>query len=517
MANVRLPMRKIEEVLRLKHACGLSNREIARAGHIAHSTVRDYLRRAEAAGIGWPLPLNMTEADLEARLFPPKQVPADAQRPAPDCEHIHEELRAHADVNLTRHQLWVEYKEAHPDGYEYSQFCEYYRRWLDQRDYCMRQTHKPGEKVFVDYAKGPCLVDPSTGELIDTHVFLAVWGTSSYTYAEASLTQQLPHWTAAHVRAFQYFDCRPRILVPDCLKSGVTKPCYYEPEINRSYAEMAEHYGCAVVPARPRHPRDKAIVEGGVLIAKRWILAVLRHRTFFSLAELNAAIRELLEKLNARPMRRCKKSRRKLFDELDRPQAPRLPERAYEYAEWCRCGVGRDYRVNVDEHTYTVPYRLVRKTVDIRLTATTLEVFHRGERVAAHVRSYVAHEDTAVAEHMPPAHQKYVGWTRERIVKWGAEIGPSAAMLAGAVMDSRPTLEQGLRSCIGILKLAKHFGRERLEAAACRALKFNALSYGSVRAILDRKLDRLPESAAPRPRQPFLPFHRNLRGKEYYH
>lgn len=509
-------MRKIQEVLRLKYEAHLSNREIARICHLGRSTVAEYLQRAEAAGLCWPLPPDLTEADIEARLFPEAKNSALVQRPVPDCENIYNELRAHRDVSLTRYQLWTEYKEAHSDGYEYTQFCEYYRRWLGQRDYCMRQEHKAGEKLFVDYRKGPGIVNAQTGEIIDTCLFVCVWGASNYTYAEASLTQQLPHWIGSHVRAFQYFGCAPRVLVPDCLKSGVTKACFFEPEMNRSYAEMAGHYGSVIVPARPVHPKDKAKVEAGVLVSVRWILAVMRHQTFFSVAELNAAIGKLLEKLNTRDLRKCKKSRRELFGSLDHPNALKLPEQRYEYADWGKAGVGRNYRIEVEDHAYSVPFRLMRKTVDFRLTASTLEVFHQGTRVTAHARSYVAGGDTVVQEHMPPAHQKYAGWTRERVVQWGAGIGPSTALLVAAVVDSRPHLELGLRSCFGILKLSKKFGRERLEAASCRALKFKTYSYRSMNAILIRGLDRLP-GVDSQAQQPLLPLHKNIRGKEYYH
>jgi len=518
MANKRLPMRKIKEVLRLKYESRLSNRVIGRSLGISRPTVAEYLIRAQAAGLSWPLPENITETDLEARIFPAAEVPASAQRPPPDCEHIYNELRAHKDVSLTRHLLWVEYREAHPDGYEYSQYCELYRRWLGQRDYCMRQEHKVGEKFFVDYRKGPSIVNSNTGEMVETHLFVGVWGASNFTYAEASLTQTLPHWTGSHVRAFEYCGCAPRVLVPDCLKSGVTKASLFESEINRSYAELASHYGSVIVPARPKHPRDKAKVEGGVLIAVRWILAVLRHRTFFSLAELNTEIAKLLEKLNTRPLRKLKKSRREVFESLDRPNALNLPASRYEYAEWDKVTVGSDYRVTVSEHTYSVPFRLLRQSVDVRLTATTVEAFHKGERVAAHSRSYVSHGDTYVQEHLPPAHQKYVGWTRSRVLQWGAEIGPSTALLVEAIMDSRPHRELGLSSCFGILKLAKKFGRERLEAASRRALKFNAISYRSMNAILVGGLDRLPDVAlGSSPSQTLLPFHKNIRGKQYYH
>src|SRR4030042_1631585 len=292
MANRRLPMRKTKEVLRLKYDCGLSAREIARSCQVSRSTVADYLMKAQAAGLSWPEASTLTDTQIEERLFPPKPVPSSVKRPEPDYEYIYNELRKYRKFNLTLIQVWLEYKEEHPGGYQYSQFCDRYRHWKGKLDYYMRQEHRYGEKVFIDYSDGLSIIDLATGELILTQLFVAVWGASTYTYAEAPLSQTLPEWIGSHRRSLEYFNCVPRVLVPDNLKSGVSKACKYEPELNPTYADMAEHYGCAVLPARPRKPRDRATVENGVLIAKRWILAGVPHRTFYSLAELNAAIRE---------------------------------------------------------------------------------------------------------------------------------------------------------------------------------------------------------------------------------
>ena len=321
MANKRLPMRKIREVLRLRHVCGLGEREIARSCRVARATVGNYLRRAEAAGVTWPAVAELSETELASLLFPWGCPAGSNERTAPDCQYIYDQLREYRKLNLTLTQLWLEYKETHPGGYQYTQFCEHYRRWRGKLDYCMRQEHRAGEKAFIDYSDGLSLVNAKTGEVTRTQLFVAVWGASNYTYAEAALSQKLPSWIGSHVRAFAYFGCVPRLLVPDNLKSGVHDACYYEPEVNPTYAEMAQHYGCAVLPARPARPRDKAKVEVGVLIAKRWILAVLRRRTFYSLAEMNVAIGECLEQLNGRTLRRLRKSRRELFLSLDRPAA----------------------------------------------------------------------------------------------------------------------------------------------------------------------------------------------------
>lgn len=507
-------MRKIKEVLRLRHGSGLSQREIAAGCGIAQSTVIEYLRRAEKAGIGWPLPEGVSESELEERLFPAPAA-ASAARPAPDCQSIYDELRKYRKQNLTLQQLWIEYKEGQPEGYQYTQYCEHYRRWRKKLDFVMRQEHRAGEKLFVDYGEGLSLTDPETGADIPTQLFVAVWGASNYTHAEATLTQELPNWIGSHVRAFTYFGCVPHAVVPDNLKSGVTKPCFYEPELNATYAELAEHYGTAILPARPRKPRDKAKVEAGVLVAKRWILAVLRKRTFFSLAELNAAIRELLELLNARRMRRLKKSRREVFLELDRPAAKQLPARPYQFAEWLTAGVNIDYHVDVREHYYSVPFQLIGQRVDIRLTAHTLEAFQKGARVAAHVRSYKKGGYTTLKEHMPAAHRRFAEWTPSRMIDWARKSGPFTAQLVERMINARVFPEQAYRSCLGIIRLGERYDVQRLEAAARRALRYNTTSFRSVNAILANGLDRQAE--AEDAEQGALPLHENVRGEGYYH
>jgi len=481
--------------------------------------VTDYLRRATISGLNWAEVAALGEVQLAERLFPvtpPVEKPSLIQRPALDYEYIYNQLRTYRKFNLTLTQLWMEYKEAHPDGYQYSQFCEHYRQWRGKLDYVMRQEHRAGEKLFIDYSDGLSFVDPFTGEIILTQLFLAVWGASNYTYAEATLSQTLPDWIRSHVHAFEYFGCIPRVLVPDNLKSGVNKACFYEPELNPTYTDMAEHYGCAVLPARPRKPRDKAKVEAGVLIAQRWILAVLRHRTFYSLVELNAAIRECLERLNTRPMRRARKSRRELFEALDRPSALPLPSRPYEYAEWIKAKVNFDYHIEVDDHYYSVPFQLLRERLEVRLTVTTIEAFHKGERVAAHARSYVKGSYTTLKEHMPPKHRAYAEWSPARFIQWAGKIGEATAHLVEQVLAGRAYQEQAFRSCMGIIQLGRSYEPERVEAAAQRALKYNTFSYRSMKAILSSGLDQRRDTPEPRSGQLSLPLHQNIRGKEYY-
>jgi transposase len=508
-------MRNIKEILRLRHN-GLSHRQIAGSCQMAQSTVCTYLQRAERADISWPLPEDLTEEMLVAKLFPRESVapPAPVKRPEPDFAHIHAELRAHQKVNLTLDLLWREYKEQYPEGYCYSQYCARYRDWRSKLDKPMRQSHKAGEKLFVDYGDGLAITDPSTGLSVSTQLFVAVWGLSNFTFAEATLSQKLSDWISSHVRAFTYFGCVPHLLVPDNLKSGVTSACYYEPDINPTYADLASHYGVAVLPARPRHPRDKAKVEAGVLIAKRWILAVLRHQTFYSLAEMNTAIRGLLDQLNARLLRKMEKSRRQLFDELDRPAALALSLDPYQFAEWAKATVNIDYHFEFDKHYYSVPYQHVHQKIEARFTPTTVEVFLKGQRIAAHSRSYAQHRHTTLPDHMPAAHQQQGRWNPERLLQWAETVGPCTVQFLKEIMIHRDHPEQGFRSCLGVMRLSKAYSKERMEAAALRAIRFKAFSFRSIKSILVRGLDQSDGAASSGKRSVR---HDNIRGAHYYH
>lgn len=507
----RLSMRKIAEVLRLHHECGRSQREIAVAVGASPTTVGEYLRRAKRAGIGYPLPTGIDETVLQAKLFPPP-LPSKVARPEPDWSGVHRELaRKHVTLDL----LWQEYKAEHPDGYRYSAFCQRYRAWSGKLSVSMRQTHPPGEKLFVDYA-GTTLsvINPDTGEIRWAQLFVAVLGASNYTYAEATWTQSLPDWLGSHVRAVEFFGGAPEIVVPDNLKSGVKKPNWYEPDINPSYQEWASHYGVAVLPARVRKPKDKAKAEVGVQIASRWIIAALRNRRCFSLDELNRAIRVLLDRLNTRPFKKLPGCRKQAFDELDRPALRPLPVTRYSYADWERRRVGIDYHVDVAGHYYSVPYRFARQEVDVRIAAHTLEVFHKGTRIASHVRSRDKGRHTTVDAHMTPAHQAVSGWNAPRILEWANRIGPETAAFVEHLMSIRRHPQQAYRASLGVLRLAREVGRERLEAACARAIAINASTYKSVASILKHGLDRQSEPAS----QTSLPLdHANVRGSHYYH
>jgi transposase len=506
-------MRKIREILRLRYEAGLSNRQIARSCSVGRATVADYLRRAAAAGLSWPLPERMDETRLERLLFPPPPSIPPSERPLPDWSDIHTELRR---KGVTLALLWEEYKADHPhDGYQYSRFCDLYREWRGKLDVCMRQDHRAGEKMFIDYCGQTVpVIHPRTGEIREAQIFVAVLGASSYTYAEATWTQGLPDWIASHQRAFAYFKGVTELLVPDNLKSGITKACRYEPDINPTYRDMASHYGTAVIPARVRRPRDKAKVEAGVQVVERWILAALRKRTFFSLDELNDAIAELLERINNRPFKKLPGSRRSQYEALDRPALRPLPPEPYQYADWDTATVNIDYHIEIDRHYYSVPYQLVGKKVEVRITANIIEVFRKGKRVASHCRSYVKGKHTTVPEHMPPSHREYLQWTPKRILRWAAKTGPSTARLAQSIMESKPHPQQGFRSILGILRLTKTYGDERVDAACARALRIHTFSYKSVASILKNNLDR--ESPLEKPPDPDPISHANIRGSEYY-
>jgi len=509
-------MRKIKEVLRLHFEHQQSARQIAHSCDIARSTVKEYLHRAAQAKVIWPLSGEMDDATLENRLFPPAPLISSEKRQMPPMEYLHQERKR---KGVTLQLLWHEYKQANPDGYQYSQFCEIYRQWTQKLDVCLRQEYRAGEKLFVDYAGQTIPIqDPLTGKNQEAYLFVATLGASNYTFAEATLSQDLPSWIQSHVHAFEFFQGVAAILIPDNLKTGVTHPCRYEPDINPTYLDLAEYYSTVVIPARVRKAKDKAKVEAAVLIAERWILAALRNYTFFSLEELNQAIRKKLQEYNLRKFQKLDTTRKDLFENLDRPALKPLPEKPYEYAEWKKARVNIDYHIEIDGHYYSVPYQLTREQVEVRITLTTIEVLFKNRRVASHARSYRKGAFTTLKEHMPKAHQQYLEWTPSRIIRWAAQIGPHTEELITQILERKPHPQQGFRSCLGIIRLGKQYSKERLEAACAYALSIQGFSYKSVQSILKNGLDQkhtlLPKrevSTLPLPLQ-----HPNIRGKEYY-
>lgn len=513
MPAERAPMRKVREVLRLRHALGVSVREIARSVGVSRSTAGEYLRRAAVIGITWPVPDGLDDGELERRLFTPASFVEQPTRPLPEWPQIHGELKRRGVTLLL---LWEEYRAHHGDGYGYSRFCDLYREWRSTISPTMRQAHGPGEKLFVDFAGHTVPVaDAATGELRQAQIFVAVLGASNYVYARACWTQSLPDWIGAHVGAFAAIGGVAKAIVCDNLKAGITATCRYEPGINRTYQELAEHYGTAILPTRPRKPRDKAKVEGAVLIVERYVLARLRNRHFLGLDTLNAAIGESVADLNAKVMRKLAVSRNELLAQIDRPALKPLPPTPFQYAEWKRCRVAPDYHVEIADHFYSVPSRLIREQVEARITATTVEILHRGVRVACHVRSPARHRHTTIAEHMPSAHRRYAAWTPARMLRDAAAIGPATATLVAAVMQAKPHPEQGFRACLGILRLARSFGSIRLEAACQRGNDIGATTYRSIKSILESGLDKAYASATDDHPAPI--HHANIRGTDYYH
>ena len=506
-------MRKIVDVLRLSHEGGLSHREIARAIKSSPTTVGEILRRAKLGGVSWPLPEGMSELRLERQLYPPP-VPSNQSRPEPDWPAVHRELRR---KGVTLDLLWQEYKAEHLAGYHYSGFCAHYRRWAVRLSVVMRQTHTPGEKLFIDYA-GPtvAIIDPMSGEIRQAALFIAVLGASNYTYCEASWSQSLPDWIGSHVRTFEHLNGCTALLVPDNLKSGVTTACFYDPELNPTYRDLATHYGTTVLPARPYRPKDKAKAEGAVLLVERWVLARLRHQRFFSLDELNGSVAELMIHLNSRPFKKLPGCRQSAFIEMDRPALRPLPATRYEFAEWKVLRAGPDYHVELAGHYYSVPYRFAREKVDSRLTATTVELFQRGVRIASHARNDSRGRHTTIDAHMSPAHQAVQGWNVPRLLEWAGRIGPYAHGVVQSILHQRRHPQQGYRACLGILRLGKTYGDERLEAACERAIAISATAYSSVKSILKNGLDKKRLVSAPA--QTCLPLdHANVRGPDYYH
>jgi transposase len=505
-------MRKIREVLRLKYACGLTNRQIAKTRAMGRTAVAKYVNRAAEAGLTWPLPEGLDDAELERRLFPSPGAAPDL-RPHPDCTYLHKELRR---KGVTLYLLWEEYRAAHPEGYQYSRFCDLYREFRKRLRPTMRQVHKAGEKAFVDFSgKRPEIVDPKTGEIHPVELFVGVLGASSLIYAEATQDQSLSSWIGAHVRMVEFWGGCVEIFVPDNLKSGVQKACRYEPQLNRTYEEFARYYGAAVIPARPYRARDKAKAETSVLIAQRWILARLRNRTFFSLAELNQAIQELLALVNERPMQKLGASRQELFESIDRPALLPLPPGRYELAQWSTPTVNIDYHVEVDHNYYSVPHPLFRQKVDARFTKTTVEIFSKSQRVASHTRLRGRGRYATNPDHMPAAHRAHADWSPSRLISWASKTGPAAAELVSQILCNRPHPEQGYRACLGIMRLGRQYGDDRLEAACRRAGRLRAYSYRTIKNILQSGTDRLPLEKEPPP-TPELPLHGNIRGAAYY-
>lgn len=512
-------MRRVRDILRLKFEIGLSGRDVARRSGIGATTIREMLKRFEVSGLEWPLAPALTDAELEERLYGKAATrQGQRRRSEPDWPAINRELkRKHVTLQI----VWDEYIAADPDGYRYSRFCELYRGWESRLPVTMRQIHLGGDKMFVDYAGDtvPVIVDRRTGKTQGAHIFVAVLGGSSLSFALATWTEKLPDWIEGHVQALAYFGGVPALIVPDNPKVAVIRACFYDPDINKTYAELAAHYGTSLLPARPRRPRDKAKVEALVRIVERWLLGKLRRQRFYSLADVNAAIAGMLKALNdERVLRAYRKTRRQLFEEIDLPHLKPLPAEPFVLAEWKRRKAGIDYHVEFDGHFYSIPYRHARTDVELRATRRTVEIFLHGDRIACHMRGSGDGKHTTLAEHMPSSHRRYAGMTPAALLKSADAIGPNTALFCKRVLERRPHPEQGFRTCLGVVRMAKVFGSARLEAACERALEIGALSYGSVKSILDSRLDGKPVVRRGDDLDQTLDlFHTNIRGSTYYH
>ena len=504
-------MEKVREILRQRWTLGLGVRTVALALGVSRSVVSKCTLRAERRGLSWEQVEVLDDGELSALLYGGSASREGDGRAEPDVHWIHRELRR---PGVTLELLHLEYLEQHPEGYRYTAFCSRYRRWLKLRGLSMRQVHRGGEKAFVDYSgKRPHYTDPDTGQRVDVELFVGVLGASNYTFAEATRTQQLADWCGSHVRMLEYFGGVPRVLVPDQLRSAVREPCRYEPTLNRSYERLAQHYGTAVVPARPRKPKDKAKAERAVQVAQRWILARLRHEQFFSLADLNVRIRQYLDELNDKPMRRYGgQSRRELFAQVDVPALSPLPDRAYEYSAWSKARVHLDYHVEVDRHYYSVPYALVREVVEVCLTATTVQLLHKHRVVASHARSYVPYAHTTNPAHMPKDHQKWLESDPAQVQSWARSVGPMTEAMVARILELRPEAQQGLRSAMGLMRVGEKYESDRVEAACTRALRFGARSYKPIAAMLRYGRERDDSSE---PTYPSIQ-HSNVRGPDYF-
>jgi transposase len=513
VATERLPMKQALEILRLKWELRLSNRRAARSAGVSPATVVNVVRRATEAQVDtYAQAKALGEEALELKLYPNNASTHDGlARAEPDCAWIHRE-RARPGVTLAL--LHLEYLEANPGGYLYTAFCDRYREFQKRRGLVMRQLHVAGDKLFVDYSgKRPQLVDRITGEVFYVELFVAVLGASSYAYAEATYTQKVHDFVGSHMRAFAFFGGVSRACVPDNLKSGVTRACFYEPDVQRSYEHMAEHYGTAILPAHKGKPKHKAKVEVGVQVVQRWVLARLRNRVFHTLSALNEAIQHCLRDLNQRKMREYGKSRVELFESLERSALLPLPADSFEITEWKQARVNIDYHVAFGERFYSVPHRYVRADVWICATSTTLEVQLRGRRIAVHAR-HGRERYSTVPEHMPSAHRQHAQWSPSRILSWATKLGPATHALCSAILAERPHPEQGFRSCLGILRLAKKYGEQRVEGACARCLAAHARSYRSVESVLKSGLDAQPATDAEHAE--LLIDHENVRGRDYF-
>jgi transposase len=504
-------IRKMKEILRLYYDANLSMHQIAKSLSISSGVVHKYIKRSKELNISWPLPENITNDSKLKELFQPPPSKLNITTVI-DYQAVHTECKR---KGVTLQLLWEEYHEARIITLGYSQFCRRYRAWLKTQPSSMKQTHKAGDKTFIDYSGMTFdIIDPATGEIRSTEIFIGVLGASNYTYAEATWSQQLPDWIASHVRMFEYFGGASALLVPDNLKSAVTKACRYDPDVNPTYAEMVSHYNTAVLPARPYRPKDKSKAEGSVLLVQRWILARLRNETFVGLFELNQAIKKWLKILNNKPFKKIPGCREELFESLDKPQLIPLPKIKYEYKAYKHPKVHVDYHVEIDGHYYSVPYKHVGDRLDVWYNNNVVECFYQSKQIAIHQYSELKGKHTTLTEHMPKSHQKKSEWSKPRFLNWASNIGINTHKITEHILDSKTHEEQGFRACLGFLGLSKKYTPEKLEQACEYAILNNVKIAKSVKTILQKEIYK-HQNIGLTINKPIT--HDNIRGSEYYH
>jgi transposase len=506
-------MRKLRDVLRLRLEAGLSYRQINTSTKVSIGAIQKLMTRADELELTWPLPPELDDNQLAGLFYPRADTRTSSRHQTPDWPTLHQDLKG---KGMTKQLLWEEYTQQYPNRcYSYSQFCDRYNHWRRLQKRSMRQQHKAGEKCFVDYCGQTVpIVCASTGEARMAQIFVAVLGASNYTYAEATLTQSLPDWLSSHVRTFEYFGGTSAIIVPDNLKSGVSNACRYDPQLNPSYQQLASHYQVAVIPARPYKPKDKSKAEVGVQIVERWILARLRHHTFFSLAELNQCIRALLEELNQKPFKQLPGNRQQAFEQLDKPALRPLPKHPYRYVDIKPVKVNIDYHVEYENHHYSVPHQYVGENLELHAGDTLITVYFRQQSVATHPRSFRP-GTTTESPHMPKRHQKHQQWTPGRLKNWANKIGPDILQWVDTQLTTKDHPEQAYRVCLGLLNLSRQYPAERLNAACRIANKAGLLRLKQIKSILVSNRDRLPEQLSFETELP--QDHENIRGPRNYH
>ncbi len=520
MSAKRITMRQLRELLRLRYEAKLSMRQINASTKISIGKIQSILKQAEQLNLQWPLPDDMDDRELAQKFYPQADTRISKNFQQPDWSVVHQELKK---KGLTRQLLWEEYTQQYPNScYSYSQYCDRYEHWRKQQKRSMRQTHRAGEKLFIDYC-GPTvpIVDRHTGEIKEAQIFVAVFGASNYTFAEATASQKLKDWLYSHVRAFNFFDGLPELLIPDNLRSGVSKACRYEPELNLSYQQLAAHYQVVVIPARPYKPKDKSKAEVGVQIVERWIIARLRHQTFFSLHELNQSIKALLVDLNSRPFKKLPGNRLQAFEQIDKPALKPLPRHAYEYTEIKIVKVNIDYHIEYEQHFYSVPHHLVGETLELHAGDKVIQMFFKNKLITTHVRKYYPGTSTE-SSHMPTRHEKHHKWSPGRLMNWGKDIGPDVLIWVKQRLNEKAHPEQAYRVCLGLLNLSRSYDNQRLNRACQIANKKSLNRLKNIRSILTSNLDKLPTDNVQKEEfdleETLLPqSHKNIRGPKDYH